>query len=75
METPIVEEVVEQLKSMPEELQARVLEFTRALAQSGPRGVPGRRLIRFAGTIPLSEVKQMSEAIEKGCERMDADEW
>ena len=75
METPIVEEVVEQLKGLPQELQARVLEFTKALAQAGPRGNPGRRLLRFAGTIPLNDAKRMSEAIEQGCERVDADEW
>jgi hypothetical protein len=70
VETPIVEEVVEQLKDLPQELQARVLEFAKALAQSTPRGIPGGHLLRFAGTIAPNDVKQMSEAIEQGCERV-----
>jgi hypothetical protein len=75
METPIVEEVIEQLKTLPQELQWRVLEFTRALAQSTPRGVPGRQLIRFAGSIPPDEARLMIEAIEQGCERVDTNDW
>ena len=52
-----------------------MLEFTRALAVSTPHGVPGRQLLRFAGAISLDDVQLMREAIEQGCERVDADEW
>lgn len=75
METPIVEEVIEKLKTLPQELQWRVLEFTRSLAQRTPRGKPGNQLLRFAGTIPPDDVMLMSETIEQGCERVDANEW
>jgi hypothetical protein len=69
MDTPIIDKVIEQLKALPQELQWRVLEFTRALALSTPRGVPGRQLLRFAGAIPLEDVQLMREAIEQGCEQ------
>jgi hypothetical protein len=75
MDTPILEKVIEQLKVLPQELQRRVLEFTRALAESTPRGVPGRQLLRFAGTIPREDIRLMSEAIERGCEQVDIHEW
>lgn len=75
MDTPIVDKVIEQLKTLPQELQWRVLEFTRALAQSTPRGVPGRQLLRFAGTISPQDAELMREAIERGCEQVDANEW
>ena len=75
MDTPIIDEVIEQLKSLPHELQRRVLEFTRALTLSTPRGVPGKQLLRFAGTISPDDARQMREAIEQGCERVDANEW
>jgi hypothetical protein len=75
MDTPIVEEVIEQLKTLPQELQQQVLEFTRALAQSTPRGVPGQQLLRFAGAIAPDDVRLMGEAIERGCEQVDTDEW
>jgi hypothetical protein len=67
----LVDQVVEELKSLPYELQWRVFEFTRALVASVPRGVPGQRLLRFAGAIPLGHLQLMSQAIEEGCERMD----
>src|SRR3990172_10687508 len=51
MNISIVEKVVEQLKSLPQELQWRVLEFTRALSVSTPHGAAGVQLLRFAGTI------------------------
>lgn len=75
MDTPIVGKVVEYLKDLPQELQWRVLEFTRALAQSTPRGIPGRELLRFAGTISAEDTELMREAIERGCEQVDANEW
>lgn len=75
MDTPIIEKVVEQLRTLPSELQWRVLEFTRALALSAPRGIPGQELLRFAGTISSDDVQRMREVIEQGCERIDADEW
>ena len=75
MNTPIINKVIDRLKALPHELQWRVLEFTRALALSAPYGVPGRQLLRFAGTIPIDDVQLMREAIEQGCERVDANEW
>lgn len=75
MDTPIVEKVVKQLKAMPEELQQRVLEFTRSLAESAPRGVPGRQLLQYAGALPPDELELMRQAISQDCEQVDADAW
>jgi hypothetical protein len=75
VDTPIVDKVIEQLRTLPQELQWRVLEFTRALAQSTPRGVPGRQLQYLAGTISAEDAELMREAIERGCEQVDANEW
>jgi hypothetical protein len=75
MDISIVEKVVEQLKALPQELQWRVLEFTRALTVSAPHGVAGVQLLQFAGTIPLDDIKVMRQAIEQGCEQVDANEW
>lgn len=75
MDTPIVDKVIEQLKTLPHELQWRVLEFAHALAQSTPRGVPGRQLQCFAGTISPEDAELMREAIERGCEQVGTDKW
>ena len=71
----ITEKVMEQLQSLPYDLQRQVLEFTRALTLSVPRGVAGRQLLQFAGAIPYSDVELMQEAIEQGCEQVDTNEW
>jgi len=75
MDIPIVDKIVEQMKNLPQELQWRVLEFTRALAAPAPQGIAGVQLLRFAGTIPQADVKAMKEAIEQGCEQVDGNEW
>jgi hypothetical protein len=72
MNIVIADKVLEQLKALPYELQWRVLEFTRALAMSIPRGVPGQQLVSFAGTIPLDDLQLMHQAIEEGCEQVNA---
>jgi len=75
MNIPIIEEVVEQLKVMPQHLQWQVLEFVRALVKTEVRGTPGQQLLRFAGSIPSNDLQLMREAIEQDCERVDVDEW
>lgn len=59
MNTPIIDKVVEQLKDLPQELQWRVLEFTRTLAIPTPKGVPGQQLLRFSGIISPDDAQRM----------------
>ena len=75
MNISVIDEVIEQLRVMPQDLQGRVLEFARTLAQSQVRGTPGQQLLRFAGLIPLDDLQLMREAIEQGCEQVDSNEW
>jgi len=75
MSIPIIDEVVEQLKVMPQPLQRQVLEFVRSLVKAEVRGTPGQQLLRFAGSIPLEDLQLMREAIKQDCERVDIDEW
>jgi hypothetical protein len=75
MDISIIDKVIEQLKGLPQELQWRVLEFTRTLATSSPQGVAGENYLQFAGAIPLDDITAMTLAIEQGCEQVDANEW
>lgn len=75
MDTPIIDKVIEKLRDLPQELQWRVLEFTRALAVSTPPGIPGQQLLSFAGAISVEDAQRMRETIELGCEQVDANEW
>jgi hypothetical protein len=70
-----VDRVTEEVKALAPDLQRRVLEFARALALSTPRGVPGRQLLQSAGELRPEDARLMREAIEQGCERVDAHEW
>jgi hypothetical protein len=74
MNISIIDEVIEQLRAMPQDLQGRVLEFARTLVRSQVRGTPGQQLLRFAVSIPPDDLQLMREAIEQGCEQVDSNE-
>jgi len=75
LDSAIQQQITEQLDQMPAELQRRVLHFAQALAQSLPRGEPGRELLRFAGFLDETSAREIMDAVEAGCERVDIDEW
>ena len=75
MSTPVVDMVIEELEGLPSELQWRVLEFTRALALSKPRGRPGKELLGLVGAIGSEDLEEMRQAIEQGCEQVHVDAW
>lgn len=61
-----------QLDRLPHDLQLRVLDFAKTLY---PKGVDGKNLLRFEGTITADDLRLMAEAIEENCERADVNEW
>jgi hypothetical protein len=71
MESSILDEVIEQLRGMPQGLQKQVLEFARTLSDSTIQGVPGSQLLRFAGTISPDDIALMRDAIEQDCEQVE----
>jgi hypothetical protein len=75
MNSSIINEVIEQMRAMPQHFQWQVLEFTRTLVSSQVRGIPGQQLLRFAGTIPLDDLNEIREAIAQDCGKVDIDEW
>ncbi len=75
MITSVVTEIVEQVQVLPDNLQYQVLSFVRALRTLAQTGTPGEKLLKFAGSIPSSDVEEMRDAIEAGCEQVDWNEW
>jgi hypothetical protein len=67
--------VIEQLDTLPENLQRQVLQFVQALQVLARQGVPGKQLLQFAGAIPLDDLESMRQAIENGCEQVNLNEW
>ncbi len=68
----VTNEFMKEFSKLPHDLQLRVLDFTKALMQ---KGVRGEELCRFGGLIPGDELTLIADAIEDGCERVDASEW
>jgi hypothetical protein len=66
---------VQELEDLPNHLQQDLLEYVRELRSAKPRGVLGRELLQFAGTITKDDAEAMRKAIEAGCEQVDANEW
>lgn len=68
----IKDNLIAQIDKLPHDLQLRVLHFVKALT---PKGVEGKTLLRFEGSIPADDLQLMSKAIEEGCEKVDISEW
>jgi hypothetical protein len=77
VDSQIHNELVRQLELLPVPMQRRVLDFARGLSATptSPKGTPGRAWRRFMGTISPEDGRAMIEAIEEGCEQVDANEW
>jgi hypothetical protein len=75
MAVPVLNQIVEQVKALPDNLQHQVLTFVRSLRTIAGRGTPGLLLLQFAGGISVDDVTSMREAIDNDCERVDGNEW
>lgn len=73
--TALEQEIIESLRRLPRDAQERVLDFTRELGDSQLVGTPGSDLLRFVAAIDAADLEKMKEAIERDCERIDADGW
>ena len=75
MAIPVLNQIMEQVKALPDNLQHQVLTFVRSLRTVSGRGTHGSLLLQFAGGISSDDVASMREAIENDCERVDGNEW
>jgi hypothetical protein len=69
------EEISERLAHLEPAQQRAVLDYANALAASPRWGVPGSALLQFAGTMDPEVAREIAEAIEEGCERVDPNGW
>ncbi len=56
-------------------MQEQVLRFVDSLAGSMPRGERGAAFRQFSHSLDAASARQMTQAIEEDCERIDAGEW
>jgi hypothetical protein len=69
------EEIVNQIGRLDYGNQRRVLDFAKALAATGRKGVRGKQLLSFVGVISPEDLGEMRNAIEEHCEKVERDEW
>lgn len=75
MDPSITKELVERVQELPLPQQRLVLEMVKSLAGAPPQGARAQDLLAFAGVISPEDARQMSLAIEEGCEQVDANAW
>jgi hypothetical protein len=74
IDTEIQTQIIAQLDTLPLPKQQEVLDFARGLSNRRPKGVPGYRLLRFAGMLTEDEAVEFLQASEE-CRKVDLDEW
>jgi hypothetical protein len=45
------------------------------LKRPGLKGIPGHKLLKFAGTISAEDADTMLQVIEQDCRKVDIHEW
>lgn len=68
-------ELMDSLAALDADQRRQVLEYARALGDAPGRGIPGRALLRFAGTMSDEDVRTIRAAVEEDCERIDPRDW
>jgi len=69
------QEISRQVEKLPADMQEEVLRFIASLSASTRVGENGARLLQFSSTLDPDSARQMIQAIEEECERVDDGEW
>jgi len=71
----VKEQILADLDRLSPEQQRRAADLVHGLVSPLPTGASVEDLLQVAGTLDEDSARQMVEAIEEGCERVDLDEW
>ena len=75
IEPTVKERILRDLDRLSPELQQRAVELVHNLASPLPRGASVEDMIRLGGLLDEESAREMREAIEEHCERIDPSEW
>lgn len=76
MVDPVIkEQILSELGRLSPDLQRRALELVHGLTRSTPKGASVEDLLNVSGTLDRESAREMREAIEQYCERVDPDAW
>ncbi len=73
--TNLPEQIAEVVEDLDATSRQQVLDFARALQSRQPKGVPGRDLVKFAGTMTTEEADDLQAVIDEGCGQVDPHGW
>ena len=68
-------EIAARIDRLSPDMQEHVLRFVSSLGTAAPVGENGAALRRFSGSLDNGSAREMIQAIEDECERVDAGEW
>jgi hypothetical protein len=71
----IAEEIARQVEQLPPAAQVKVLQYAASVSKGTPTGEKGSNLLQFANLLDSASAREMQEAIESECERVDARDW
>lgn len=71
----VKDRIMRDLDRLSPKQQKRAAELVGGLVSSLPQGASIEDLLKVAGTLDKESAREMMQAIETGCERVDPDEW
>jgi hypothetical protein len=69
------EKILRDLDRLPPDLQRRAVELVRSLSAPQPRGASVDDLLSVSGILDEDSAREMREAIEEHCERVESRDW
>jgi hypothetical protein len=75
IEPTVKERILRDLDQLSPELQQRALQLVHNLVDPLPKGASVEDLMSLAGALDDESAREMIEAIEEGCERIDPEDW
>jgi hypothetical protein len=75
IEPTIKEQILKDLDRLSPELQQRALELVHNLVDPLPKGASVEDMIGLGGLFDEESAREIREAIEEHCERIDLNEW
>lgn len=69
------QEIAKRVEALPTGQLEQVLRFVASLSASGLVGETGSALREFSSSLDSFSARQMIQAIEEKCERVDSGEW
>lgn len=71
----VQEQILSDLDRLSPEKQRQAADLVHRLLSPVPKGASLEDLRQLSGTLDDESAREMMEAIEQGCERVDLDEW